>query len=346
MNKNNIGMSDEELELLANPDTLDLGLSHWPYWTSEQYSFGKCIRERAFYPKILPLYIYSDHGAGLHSKLYEHEINNNSNIHLTWHPEKYRRYKSVEKCSLIRVQHPWISYRRKHGIKLDESRKGTLVFFTHHVPGLHWENHDTNEYFDLLRALPEKFKPIVLCLHMHDINAGHHKKLKRHGFPIVTAGNSSSIKFVDRFYELIKKYSYASSPRWGSQTAYCVELGVPYFFLGERPKLINESHDQLPIGEVGYKDETHEDYDLRANELFRYPVDKVTQEQRAFVEALLGVDANVTRTQLCWILWREFFRHWLEWHKILKYNLAVIFRKLGLLGALKKIYHYINKEKI
>lgn len=340
----NVGMSDEELESLSNPEKLDAGLSPWATWTSELYSFGKCTREWIYFPKLFPLYVYSDHGAGLHSNMYPHEQEHGFNIHFTWHPVKVKRYENNNNCKLIRVPHPWISYRKRHDVKLSEDRKGTLVFFTHHVPKLRWENHDSEEYFDMLKELPEKFKPIVLCMHMHDINAGHHKDLRRHGLPIVTVGNTSETSFVDRFYEMVKKYSYATSPDWGSQTAYCVELGVPYFFLGDRPKLINESHDQEPLGEVGYKDELHKKYYLRAEELFRQPVDMVTLEQRIFIESILGMDADTTRIQASLILWREFFRHWHEWPFIIRYNLIFILGKLGLLRFAKKVYRHLRKK--
>jgi len=227
----------------------------------------------------------------------------------------------------------------------ESSRKGTLVFLTHHAPGTKWHNHDTEEYFNHLKALPEKYKPVVLCLHMHDINAGNHKKLRRYGLPIVTAGNTSSIHFIDRFYNLIKRYSYATSPTWGSQTAYCVELGIPYFFLGNRPKLVNISHKDMPLGEVSYHDSFHESYEKTADELFRTPVDNVTVEQRQFVESILGLDAHISRFYLSWLLWRELFRSWRQWPIILN-PLIVGLRKYGTYGIFKKLHLYIKKDKI
>jgi len=180
---------------------------------------------------------------------------------------------------------------------------------------------------------------------MHDINAGKHKKLRRFGFPIVTAGNTSSIHFIDRFYNLVKRYSYATSPTWGSQTAYCTELGIPYFFLGSRPKLVNISHKDMPLGEVSYQDECHENYDNKAVELFRTPTDSVTLEQRQFVELILGLDAKISRFYISWLLWREFFRSWRQWPIILK-PIILVFQKYGIFGMFKKLHLYIKKEKI
>lgn len=330
------GMSNEQLEALCKPEVNQLS---FPFsWTPELYSFGKCIRTLNAYPGFLPLFIYSDHGAGLHSNLYPHELNNNSNVHLTWHPEKSKRYANLKDRKILRVPHPWIGYRRKKGINKSENTSGTIVFFTHHVPGIRWEGHSTEDYFERLRNLPKEFHPIVLCLHMHDINAGHHKVLRKYGFPIVTAGNTVSYNFVDRFYELIKTFSYGTSQEWGSQVAYCIELGIPYFFFGNRPKLINIKHKEMPIGEVvQYQDEFHERYYKNAVKLFSYPQTEVTLDQKAFVTKILGLDSDLDQSYLSRILWTEFFRHWRDWLMIPKPIAVALLSKIKLLDTTKKV---------
>lgn len=304
-------MSDAALEMACEPEAT--GLAPWIYWTSELYCFGKCIRSYARYPRLLPLFVYADHGVALHSNLFPHETTNSARVHFSFHPLKEKRYRVSANRQIVRICHPWVSYRRSKRIERALPTNGTLVFVAHHAPGVKWENHDTLEYFETLRALPAKYQPVVLCLHMHDINAGLHKKLRKLGFPIVTAGDTSSVRFVDRFYDLVTRFSYATSQGWGSQVAYCVELGVPYFFLGERPKLINLSTKELPLGEVAFQDEYHEQYDRQAQQLFETPTDQVTLAQRRFVEPLLGLDSESSRLKVSWLLWREFFYHWREW---------------------------------
>lgn len=311
---NSSGMTDEELEAACVRSPFEI--RHHYSWTSEVYSFGKCFRQIARYPRLFPLYVYSDHGAGLHSNLYPHELNNGCRVHFTWHPHKARRFNGAGK-RLIRVEHPWISYRRLKGLRRPDAASGTLVFFTHNVPGVKWEGNDGDEYFDQLRALPPEFHPIVLCLHMHDIRSGFYKTLRRHGFPIVTAGNTSADNFVDRFYELISKFSYASSQDWGSQTAYCVEFGIPYFFLGPLPRLLNLSHREMPLGLVDdYQDEDHRVYLDTARRLFSYPSVDICDEKRRFVEEVLGLDSGAGPAEVRRIIWGEFFHHWKKWYLV------------------------------
>ena len=322
-----IGMTDAELEFACKAKII------WSrvriYWTSEMSSFGKCLRYWAKYPRVLPLNVYSDHGVGLFSQLFPHELDNQANVHFTWHPMKEQRYKNLANKKVIQITHPWVSYRRLRGITRSKTPRGTLVFYMHNTKTLKWEGHDTEEYFEKLRELPDKFQPVVLCLHTHDINAGLHKELRRHGFPIVTAGNTAITNFVDCFYELIKNYAYGTSQAYGSAVAYCVEFGIPYFFLGETPKLINNGDKNIPHGEVpGYYDEFHEEYGKKAEELFRVPVDTVTDEQRSFVESLLGLDSQITRWQVLWILWHELFCNWRTWGVVVS-NISISpFRRL------------------
>jgi hypothetical protein len=337
------GMSDNELELVCKPEFS--GVAPWNNWTSEIYSFGKCLRHVTNYPCVLPLFVQGDHGVGLESAFYSHEERNGTiRIHFTWHPDKEKRYALREDKKVIRIPHPWILYRRSLGKVRSNNPKGTLVFLYHNVPGLKWEGYDEDEYFERLKELPDKFHPIVLCQHMHDINAGLHKALRRHGLPIVTAGNTSSTRFVDRFYDLVENFAYATSQGWGSQVAYCVEIGVPYFFFGTLPQLVNHAHEEYPLGIVKrYQDEFHEACEENAKKLFGLPVDSVTLEQRVFVESMLGMDSHITPEQISWILWKEFFHNWRLSYLVLV-GMAIRFVTIiGIKPHFKRLWLYFRK---
>lgn len=83
-----LGLSDEELKNKISEKRLNKGMSPWLYWTSELYSVGRLYREEAYYPKLLPLFIYSDHGIHRSSELAVHELENKSNVHFTFNPER------------------------------------------------------------------------------------------------------------------------------------------------------------------------------------------------------------------------------------------------------------------
>lgn len=219
------------------------------FWTSENYSFGKCFRQELRWPVYLPLPFYSDHGVALESKLDPHEVNNKSKYHLTWYGGRYGNIKSGKK-NVLRVVHPWISYRRRNGYEINNDSKGTLVFYAHSTEHVRLGYVDHDEYFSKLKALPSKYQPITVCLHQHDIKKGIHKELRKYDIPFVTMGYTSSENFVDRFYSIISKFRYASSMSPGSELFYCYEMGLEYFIYGNEPIYINHSDPNLPKGEM------------------------------------------------------------------------------------------------
>lgn len=323
-----VGMTDEELERRCRKGYT--GKAPWVYWPSENYSFGHATRANTEYPKWLPLFVYSDHGCGLHTDLTKHELENSSRIHLTWHYQKHTKYANGQGRRVLLVKHPWMDYRRAKGYHRDaEQCAGTIVFFMHGTPNVEWTGHDDDAYFAGLKSLPEKFHPIVLCLHMHDINAGFHRKLRRHGFEITTAGNTSNAYFVDEFYRVVRGFRYATAKAWGSYVPYCVEMGTPFFFFGSVPTLINKSDRNFELGAAPeFFGDEHRALMLQAKELFARPVDSVTPEQLSFVKKHLGFDSKVSPGELKAVLWAEFFHHWKQWYKIPRYWVIVLIKKL------------------
>lgn len=321
-------MTDEELERRCRKGYT--GSAPWIYWPAENYSFGHATRVNTGYPKWLPMFVYSDHGCGLHTHLTKHELDNSSRIHLTWNCQKSVKYSNHEKHRTLLVKHPWMDYRLAKGYRRKSgSCAGTLVFFMHGTPSVEWSGHDDDVYFEELKSLPEKFHPIVLCLHLHDVNAGFHKKLRQYGLEIVTAGNTSNTDFVDEFYRIVQSFRYATAQAWGSYVPYCVEMGIPFFFFGEAPTLINKSDKDFELGVTPeFFGVEHQELMCRAKELFSFPVDVVTSEQVSFVKKYLGFDSTVSHEQLKAVLWTEFFYHWRRWYRIPKYWVIVFIRKV------------------
>jgi len=330
------GCSDCDLEFLTGSSGVDNGTAPWVYWTSELYSFGRLYREWAYYPDFLPLFIYSDHGVHKVPGFMPHELNNGAKVHFTFNEKRVLKNSNTLDKKVILVPHPWVTYRRRKNISQTKDAKGTLVFFSHSCEGVELSGHDSDEYFKILKQLPNKYKPLVLCMHIHDIKKRYHKKLRKHGIPIITAGNTSSIQFVDCFYNMVKEFKYATSNVGGSQLYYCVEMGVPYFLLGNKIKAENYSHPELPLGDITLLDPMQAELVGIERELFRQQNDSVNLKQSAFVGDMLGLNSDLTRLEASWILWCEFFRNWMRWQIMLRPTVVWILRKIGLLKLIKK----------
>jgi len=335
------GYSDCELELLCDSSGINTGNAPWAYWTSEIYSFGRLYREWALYPKFLPLYIYSDHGVHKPSGFTSHEVENDAKVHFVFNQKRVEENAGNLDKNVLCVPHPWVTYRKKNNIAQLLNATGTLVYFSHSCEGMELSGHDGDEYFDMLDALPDKFKPLVICMHMHDIKKGYHSRLRRRGIPIVTAGNTSDVRFVDSFYGIARQFKYATSNVGGSQLYYCVEMGIPYFLLGGKIKFENLFNPSLPLGDASIVDAGQMELVQIESQLFRRQVDIVTPDQLSFVARMLGMSSGITRFQVWKRLWYEFFRNFNKWHIMFRPTAVWFVRKIGLLNLLKR---YRNRK--
>jgi len=289
------GFTNEQLEWLcennANQKDKIYGEknSPWLFWTAELYSFGKCYRSWLKWPYCLPIPVYSDHGADPSGELEEHEINNKAKYHLCFWSTRYNSILAQQKKNPIRVQHPWVTYRRSIGIEQSANAAGCLVFVPHSVLGITILDFD-NKFEKLILNLQKYFdkSEIKLCIHMHDVRNNLHVSLRKFNLPIFSLGNTSSSLFVDRFYQLIRQFRAGSSPNSASQLYYCVELGLDYYLAGEKVTYQNDFHSSLPIGKILSSKERELGYEMD-NMLFRERV-KTKADAKKWINDVLGVD--------------------------------------------------------
>ncbi|ASP46639.1 hypothetical protein [Cognaticolwellia beringensis] len=296
------GLSDDELELMIDrtflkglDNTIGYKSIPWFFWVTEIYSFGKCYREIFNWPWYLPIPLYGDHGVCLLSYFEPHEEKNGASYHFSWFTKRVSSLKNNEgNKSIIHITHPWVLYRRKKELNLEDKSEGTIVFYTHTNDGIELDNFDDDKYFNELSALPAEFHPIRICLHQHDINKGYHKRLRKYGFPILTFGLTTSPFFVDRFYDVLTKTKYATSAHGGSDLFYCHELGVKYFILGKEPKLTNIGHKEKPLGELYTSScnlyRSTEDIKRKLFSVSEINNIELDQDRDKFVREVLGLD--------------------------------------------------------
>lgn len=280
------------------------------FWTSELYSFGKCFREQLNWPNWLPLPFYSDHGVCLLSSFQSHEKNNKSLYHLTW---AYPRYKCLSKYNnknVIRTIYPWITYRRNKKYSIKDDAKGTIIFYAHSNNGIDIQEFNDDEYIKTLKSLPEKYHPLVICLHQHDINKGIHLKLRKYNIPIITMGYTYSPYFVDRFYEIVSHFKNATSSSGGSELFTTTEFGLNYFIIGQPPTYINRSNKENEIGIMDRKyDSTFIELSNMKKDIFLYGNNNIN-DKKIFCEEMLGLDGIdvVKLTSMRKVFFKELIR--------------------------------------
>lgn len=323
--KNVEQISNELLEICNNDNRSEQ--SNWRYWPTELYGIGKWVRKYGFYPEKLPLYVYSDHGVTLRrTQLPEHELNNDAPYMLIHSPDKLKCWKELSSKPAYGLFSPFVFYRRNNKIKLSSDAKGTLAFPGHSSKNIE-DMLNPQDYISDLKNLPDKFKPISICLHMHDINKDKHLPYMEAGFEVFTAGHNYDNRFTERFYDILKKFKYTTSNFIGSYTFYSVEMEIPFFLYGAKTKLYNLNNKDMPQGHIN-EEELYPEY-KEANALFRYDrfANIITDEQKKFVEQELGITHGISRLKMSYLLYSA----WLKKGGLIKDLIAPIIRRPRLL---------------
>lgn len=212
-----------------------------------------------------------------------------------------RRKEAWEKRSKIPVEimgAPFIHYKNMKKVHLSSRAKGTIVFPNHSMPGFEVK-FSVENYCKELKKLPQEFHPITVCLFWFDFIDDRADIYRKMGFRVVTAGPklTNDLSFVKNFYKLLSSHKYATSNDIGSYTFYSVNLGVPFFLLGEIPTIINQRGKDRNVPEVTKNDDFY--WGKKAIEIFSTgPTTKITTEQKKFVDEEMGVKDCLSREEM------------------------------------------------
>lgn len=308
------GFSDEFLEDLCRRDdkktfgsfrqVRNSGLDREIYYMASIYSLGRGIKMMAGIPQWLPVPATIDHAVEQSDALYGSQQTQLSRYHLTWSKWRIAAEGSTHK-KIHFTMHPMVAIRRLKKLSKLVAARGTIIFVPH--SDQQTDTHvDFPRLIDSVLSLPENLKPLVLCLHMEDINRGLHKKLRKFGLPIVTAGNANSLWFADRFYSILRNFQYGTSSVNGSHSFLAEEFGVSFFLLGDQVEAleVNRLHSAIhPEGSQGLHRAQ------RFDEVFRTFPPTRTVEKDQLVQYALGTDIPLSEHQklLRNLLWSELF---------------------------------------
>jgi hypothetical protein len=320
------GMNESELLSLCSDKNIKRSRII-PYWTADIYSFGKYIRAYGYFPKFLPLCVYTDHGPSSQDYPYEHELNSDAPCQFYHSPKSVKEWKKVSSKPCFVLYSPFVYYRRNNNINKSANATGTLAFPAHSTPSID-DISNVELYIKQLLDLPSEFQPVSVCLHMHDIKKDRHKLFLKHNIPIYTAGNTLDDRFVERFYDILKNFSFATSNIVGSYTYYAIEMGIPFFAFGNKQVFINRGDPNVTIGEYDPYKESPSYRTLY--DMFNGLHTKITPEQRDLIETDLGLRDGISRIKMSYVLYVSFFK-WMISTAGLKYISDGMRRKLQLL---------------
>lgn len=282
------GFSDAELTVLANDTS---GASPVPSlsWTTEAYGIGACMRRWLGWPRGMWLPATIDHGVAFSGMLGRDEREFEGRLHLVWSANRARVLRTLSAKTIVHVPHPWITHRHRTRPLPSPDRAGTLVFFPHTTADVSYDAGFARSYLDQLTQLGQRFRPLVVMLHPNDVRPELLSLLREAGLPVVSAGLMWSAAFVDRFYDLVDLFEYATSSSGGSELFYCHEFGLKYFLHGDPPRYFNSGDPNLPLGERQPLDVLERKNFLLKRKYFSSLEDQEGKDD--FVIDLLGLDS-------------------------------------------------------
>ena len=322
-------MMERQLEMSCKENRTPYNfITRLSYWTAEVYGFGKYIREYGYYPKWLPLCIYTDHSPGNRDAPSPHELASSAPVQVYHSFPRVQRWRSVSKKYCYCLYSPYVFFRKKYRIEKSATAQGTIAFPAHTTDAID-DVSNIQAYIDQLKKLPAEFQPVSVCLHVTDIAKGLHKIFIENRFAVYTAGHAFNDEFVEKFYSIIKNFKYATSNLGGSYLYYCVEMGLPFFLYGDGPQYINKSDPNIEKGEyTSYKKQ--KTYQELVG-LFSTASTAITPAQNSFVRQGLGMEHGLGRIQLAAVLYYALLRCIFRLS-----NLVYIFRKFKKIWRRKK----------
>jgi hypothetical protein len=298
------GYSEEKLLYLT--DTAYMGIAKRVFWSSEIYGINKSFRQYGFYPACLPLYVWCDHGVYTGGYI-DHDYNTEASYMFVSSRPAQMDYKQHSKVPCYVSGAPLINYRRLNNINQVKNPRGTLIFPAHSCQML-VNLFSREELIEKIKALPEKFYPVCIMLHMWDIKRGDHKIYINAGIPVYTAGNNCDYHYGDRFYEVLRNFKYSMTNCTGSFLFYCIEMGIPCSMISERSKTL-QTENAYDIKEGDVYDPHLSPVSEKANDLLRKsPPDQITDEMKAFVYEYAGINDRISRLKMAFLLYSAYFK--------------------------------------
>ncbi len=276
------------------------------YATHNMYNFKNIIE---LYAKQSYNYdrVHVQHGVYKTDTMLRTDLDTDADIMFTW-SKKFKdlwEEESTIPCYVLGA--PFVHFRHIKKIKQSKDARGTIAFPTHSTEESQIE-YSIDDYCEQLRNLPEEFQPVTICLHHHDVATYkiHEEYIKRDFLNIVcaTLNQTPKYQFPTGFYLNLCNHKYATSNAMGTCAFYAVEMGIPFFLLGDAPIFNNSKGFDLnsPKRKIVFDRQstpaTEKFYDLFNIE------DKtvITSAQKEYVYSELGINDCLSREEIAKIL--------------------------------------------
>jgi len=267
------------------------------YHEVRNYGFNHIIRRYSGFPWYLPLPAHMEHGWTPYDFALKTDLKSDKPLMLVFNRRREKIWKKESSMHVAIMGSPFIHYKNAKRLNKSPNASGTIAFPSHSI----YEGESrfsVEKYCRLLNDLPAEFKPIKICLFYLDYISPRAQIYKNAGFEVVTAGPkfTGSLDFANRFYRHLLSCRYATSNSVGSYAFYAIDLDIPFFLWGDKPKLVDNKKD-INISKRKRRGESKLSRIARA--IFSTgPSKTISRRQKDFVAEQMGVDACLTQEEL------------------------------------------------
>nr|WP_137119092.1 hypothetical protein [Azospirillum argentinense] len=239
-------------------DSMNIGIKYYhsiplpaePVW----YGLDRALRDWLDMPQSIPVLMDMHHGPDTYVAALPFYLASPAPL-LVGREESRALYVDGHGKVAYVMGTPYVHHRRQQGIQPAPSARGTLAFPAHSTHHNH-ARFDVDRYIDLLMSLPEPFHPIEVCLYWKDILDGNLEHYRSRGINVHTAGHMFDPLFCTRFYDILRRFRYATANMIvGTHSVLALEMGLPFFALG--PAAQYEYVGSDPNLDGSYRGEEH-----------------------------------------------------------------------------------------
>jgi hypothetical protein len=306
---------------------------------SSFYGLDAIIREYAGLSPGLPLLCRYQHGWTPLTEANPNEVLTDKPLMLVFSRRRLQAWNEASNIPAAIMGTPFVHYRKLKQIEKDIAANGTVAFPAHSTRLID-AVFDIDGYCQQLKSLPIEFHPITICLHADDLVKKKDEIYKKYGFNIVTAGPKfvPGFEYVQKFYEILKSHKYATSNQAGSYSFYAVEMGIPFFILGEPAE-----HSGVRFLPSKYK---IVDFPMGAfaTKMFQGPTQVISEEQKKFVEEELGVHDCLSGIELRQLLLESNKRAIEAYQEFLKTGQGGVEDKISTCGKLVDYFQNVGEK--
>ncbi len=274
------------------------------------YGYNTLLRKHTLYPRWLFLPCHSDHAIMMKDQILESDLRTDKPLMLVNARYTYDLWTQRSAIPAVISGSLFVHYRRRHAIEIASDARGTVAFPAHTIPAVD-ARFALEEYCERLRELPAPFHPVTICLHWQDLKIGRDRPFRDAGFEVTTAGSDRDRNFARNFYGILRRHRHATSNAVGSYLFYAVEMGIPFFLMGEDPTYVSCGADvNVPPGE--YPASSLPEFESVHKAFDTGPITVITDAQRTIVEEAIGIHDCLPAEDLRRVLLDAFLRHYLR----------------------------------